>query len=420
MLSDVWRSETNTVKGIERHMSSFRRPLLFAAGLAVTALLAVTASAFADTATLTVTDSSGQSDPAAGLPRVFTVTGTAGTPGEHAYVKYRATGGAPCAPTADTDPGTALDGAQGPFYNGSPTDNGTFTESDVITWPQPQTLQFCIWVATNTATATTPFTQNVTFRAPTGSLGATFSPQTPVAGQPFSVTVTGASEAPESVFATVRAAGSPCAPTFATDTGSNLVGGAGQAVNGSYSFTATANEAMAGAYNVCLWLASSPTDGSPIAGPTAVKFTVTAPPPPPPPSCIVPNPTSKTNLATVEAALMAAHCTVGPVTQLASPKVPLGDVIGLSPAPLSTLPEGTTVEIEISTGPACIVPKIPAGTSLAKAEAALRKGHCGIGKVTHVRSKARRGTVVRISPAAGTIAATNAHVNIVESLGKRG
>ncbi len=401
-------------------MSSFRRPLLYAAGLALSAFLALAGSALADTATLTVTNSAGQSDPAAVLPRVFTVAGTAGTAGEHAYVKYRSTGGAPCAPSADTDPGIILDGIQGPFYDGSPSDNGAFTETDVISWPQPQTLQFCIWVATSTSTATTPFMQDITFRAPTGSVGATFSPSTPVAGQPFTITLAGASEAPESVFATVHAAGSSCAPTFATDTGSNLVGGAGQSVNGSYSFTTTANEATAGNYDVCLWLGSSATDGSPIAGPTAVKFTVAAPPTPPPPSCVVPNPPSKTNLATVEAALMAAHCTVGTVTQLASPTVPAGDLIGLSPNPLSTQPEGTTVSIEISTGPACIVPKIAAGTKLAKAEAALRKAHCGIGRVTHIRSKVRRGTVIRTTPAAGTIATTNMHVNIVESLGKHG
>ncbi len=401
-------------------MSSFRRPLLFAAGLAVTGLLAAAGPALADTATLTITNSAGQSDPAADLPRVFTVAGTAGTAGEHAYVKYRSTGGAPCAPSADTDPGTILDGIQGPFYNGSPTDNGAFTESDIVTWPQPQTLQFCIWVATSTSTATTPFTQDITFRAPTGSVGATFSPETPVAGQPFTITIAGASEAPESVFATLRAAGSSCAPTFATDTGSNLVGGAGQSVNGTYSFTTTATEASAGSYDVCLWLASSPSDGSPIAGPTAVKFTVVAPPTPPPPSCIVPNPPSKTDLATVEAAIAAAHCTVGTVTRLANPTVRAGDLIGLSPTPLSTQAEGTTVSIEISTGPACIVPKIAAGTQLAKAESALRKAHCSAGKVTRIRSKVRRGTVVRISPGAGTITATGAPVKIVESLGKHG
>ncbi len=400
-----------------------RRRLPTLVALTVTAFAALTAQSLADTATLTITNSQGQSDPAALLPRVFTVSGDTTQSGVQAYVKYRATGGAGCAPSAATDTGTPLDGASGPFYNGAPTDSGDFSESDVITWPQPQTLMFCIWIASSPTATATPFTQVVTFRAPTGTVGATITPAAPTAGQPFSIAITGASEAPETVYATLRPAGA-CAPTFASDSGSNLINGPGQAANGSYSITVSATEATAGSYEVCLWLASSPTDAAPIAGPAAATFTVApAPviPPPPPPACVVPNPAPNSSLAFVEQVLVAAHCTLGAVTHIASPLVKAGDVISLSPAPLSQEPNGTAVSIVASTGPACVVPKLAVGSLLATAERAIRKAHCSVGRVTHVRSrKVRRGRVVRWTPATNTLATTNAPVAVVVSSGKAG
>lgn len=396
-----------------------RHRVLTLVALTVGAFVCLTAQSFADTATLTVTNGQGNADPTALLPRVFTVSGATTQSGVQAYVKYRATGGAGCAPSAATDTGTILDGAQGPFYGGAPTDNGAFSESDVITWPQAQTLMFCIWIAATPTTATTPFTQIVTFRPPTGTIGATISPATPLTGQPVTITISGASEAPETVYATLRAAGGSCAPTFASDTGSNLIAGSGQAVNGSYSITETASEATAGSYQVCLWLASSPTDSSPIAGPVPVSFTVAAPPPVPPPPCVVPNPAPNTSLAFVEQALLAAHCSVGAVSRIASPLTGVGDVISLNPARNSQQANGTAVSIVVSTGPACVVPRIAAGSTLAAAERGVRKAHCAVGKITRVRSRrVRRGRIVRASPAAGTIAATNAPVALVVSSGK--
>jgi len=398
-----------------------RRGPLFAVALTCVIFLVLAGQALADTATLTVDNAAGQSDPAAGLPRVFTVSGTTTGSSEHVYVKYRATGGASCAPTADSDTGTILDGTQGPFYAGSSVANGAFSESDVITWPTAQTQMFCIWIAPTPTTAATPFTQTVTFRAPTGTIGAAVTPSNPVAGQQFTMTVSGASEAPELVFATLRTAGAACAPTFATDTGNTIIGGSGQPVNGSFAIPTTATLPAGGAYELCLWLASSSTDTSPIAGPIAETFAVAPAPVIPPPPCAVPNPAPTTSLAVVEQALVAAHCAVGAVTRLPSPTVHVGDVIGLAPVPLSQQASGTPIAIEVSTGPACVVPRVRTGTTLAAAERVIRAAHCAVGKITHARSHAvRRGGVIRVSPAAGKIAATNAAVAIVESSGARG
>ena len=385
-------------------------------------MLACLASpALADSATLTINNSVGQSDPAALLPRVFTVTGTASTP-EQAYVKYRGPGGASCAPSADTDSGTPLDGQQGPFYDGATTENGSFTESQVLTWPTAQTVVFCIWVASSPTTPVTPTTQTITFRAPTGNVGASLGPRSPVAGAPFTVTISGDSEAPETVYATIRSAGGSCAPTAGTDTGTNITG-SGQAVNGSFSFTESATESTAGSYDVCLWLASSTSDLSPIDGPATQSFTVSAPvvvPPPPPPSCVVPNPASGTSLVLVEQALLDAHCTVGKVAGAPNPTVKAGGMLSLSPVPLTQEPEGTAIAVEVSTGPACVVPTIAAGTTLTKAKRAIRVAHCAVGKITHVRSaRIVKGHVVKATVAAGKIDASNTPVGVVISSGRR-
>ncbi len=63
-------------------------------------------SALAGTAILSITDSAGKVDPAAGIPRVVRVIGNAGIVGEaYVNVKYRRSGGAPCAPSPETDSG---------------------------------------------------------------------------------------------------------------------------------------------------------------------------------------------------------------------------------------------------------------------------------------------------------------------------
>ncbi len=388
------------------------RRFLTLAALTMVAVAGLAAQAFADAATLTIANSQGQSDPAASLPRVFTVSGTTTQTDVHAYVKYRATGGAPCAPSADTDPGTALDGATGPFYNGSPTDNGAFSESDVITWPAPQTLMFCIWVAKTATTATTPFAQNVTFRAPNGTDGATFTPAAPMTRQPITVAIAGTSEAPKTVFATLHAAGAACAPTFATDTGQNLVSGPGQPVNGTYTIDESVTETAPGPYEVCLWLAASATDTAPVVGPQAVTFTVVNPP------CIVPPLTSNTSLAAIDGAITDGNCTVGKRTFVASPKVPAGHVISLTPAPGTQQAFQAPIAIAVSTGPPCRVPVVKPGATLATTARLLTRAHCSAGRTMHAKSATvRHGRVVATRPAAGKVLASQAQVAIVLSLG---
>lgn len=249
-----------------------RRPrtvcFLAAAGAAVV-LLVSASSAMADSATLTVTDSAGRPDPAAQVPRVLTIAGTAAV-SEYLYASYRPAGGAPCAPTPNSDNGSS-------FFNGE-TVNGAFSKNRALTINNAGTYQFCIWLTPSGGTVTTPITQVFIFRSPTGTISATLNPLVPRPGQQTQVTVSGSSEAPEYVYATARpAGGAPCAPTFQSDTGSSVI--SGESVNGAFTKQGTITEEQPGNYTLCLWLASSSSDAAPIAGPQAIPFTVVQPPP---------------------------------------------------------------------------------------------------------------------------------------------
>jgi hypothetical protein len=246
---------------------------------ALVVLLICSGSALADSASINVTNTAGGSDPAAHLPRVFTVSGITEAP-ERIFIKYRNPGGAPCASSAETDTGRWFENYS--IYDDVST-NGAFSYSNADTWSEPGTFVFCIWIAeSESAIVTTPITQTITFRSPTGTITATVNPATPAPGQKATVTVTGSSEAPEKVFAKVQpVGGAGCAPTYEADSGSNLV--EVQNVNGSFSEQAITTQSKAGQYLICLWLAESPNDTSPVAGPQPETFTVASPPPPPPP-----------------------------------------------------------------------------------------------------------------------------------------
>lgn len=313
---------------------------------------------FADDATITVTTTSGQSDPAAGLPRIFTLSGNSAAP-EEVFVKYRAPGGAPCAPNAASDTGQPIEEYPNVWWGYGV--NGDFSFPTVFTWPNPGTTMFCIWIAGNAEAITTPITQMITFRAPGGTINATVSPPSPLPGQEATITLTGVSEAPEEVFASVKPAGATsCAPTFEADSGQSVIDG--DNVNGSYSVQNTYTQDSAGTYELCAWLASSASATPAIAGPQPVTFVVGTPLPPPPPpqthpqpprptpSCVVPRFDSRMSLATVKRRIAGSHCRVGRIRYARSRSVRRGDVVRLTPEPHTRLGDGAFVGVLVSTG----------------------------------------------------------------------
>jgi hypothetical protein len=320
--------------------------------LVLVAVLVWSGTALADSASISVTNTAGESDPAAGLARVFTLSGTASIP-EYAFVKYRAPGGAPCAPNAAEDTGSPLAGTfDSPFWEAQI--EGTFSIRNVMTWEPPGTVMFCIWLAKGEREIVSPITQTISFRSPRGTISATVNPLTPAPGQTATVTVTGSSEAPERVYAKIRpAGGAPCAPTYEADTGENLI--EGSAVNGAYSMQTTTTQTKAGQYLICLWMASSGKETPAIAGPQPETFTVASPPPPPPPPpprppCVVPSFNSKMHLSTVERRIRAAHCRVGKISYSSSERYRHGAVIKLSHRSGTRLSSNAAVGVLVSSG----------------------------------------------------------------------
>ena len=239
------------------------------APLAATATMLVAAgSAIADSAAISVTAANGASDPVAYIARVFTLTGNA-TAGESLYMKHRPAGGAPCAPTAFSDPGRLSTG----FY-GVPV-TGSYTVQRAWTWDAPGAWTFCIWLAPSETSIATPITQTISFRTPAGQIAASVSPAAPRAGQRATVTVAGASEAPRRIWVKWRpAAGGPCAPTYDLDGGQSLIDG--WDADGTFGATRYLTQTIPGQYVVCSWLAGSSFDPLPVAGPTAATFAVVA------------------------------------------------------------------------------------------------------------------------------------------------
>ena len=373
--------------------------------LATVVALWLAPTAFADTASLSITDAAGNSDPVVGIGRTFTVTGNTPT-AKYLYVKYRSVGGAACAPSPGSDSGTYLFYDEGPY-------NGNFVKSVVTTWHEPAgTYLFCMWLTNGgSSEGATPISQQVTFRNPTGTIAAAINPLSPLPNQRATLTLTGASEGTEVAYAKIRTAGgAPCAASSSADSGSTVI--SGTSVNGNYSVSGTISE-PAGTYLVCSWLAESSSDPTPVAGPLATTFTVVAPPP----SCVVPRISRGSSLARATSALAAAHCGLGATRYASSTRAPSGTLVKLGTASGTKLPNGTPIAIVISTGRPCIVPRLTPGLRIGRAKAVLRAVNCTAGRVRHIRSHRAHGIVVRFNPPTGTRLGSGARVAIIVSRG---
>jgi hypothetical protein len=376
------------------------------------ALLCMAGTALADTATISFTDATGKSDPVAGVGRTVQLSGNTAV-SKYVFVRWRAVGGAPCAPSASSDSGSVyLDGSwNGDTFNNS-TVNGDFSLKKTGAWGTAGTYMFCIWLSSSESTSTTPITQNVTFRGATGTISATVVPISPQTGQEATVTIMGASEAPARVYAAVRpAGGAPCAASYSADSGRSLVNGTN--VNGAFVVQATTTQSTGGDYLVCVWLADSSSSAA-IAGPQPAVFTVFTPPPP----CIVPQIARGTTLDSAMSSLSDAHCVVGKQRYAASRTYARGTIIKFSPVAGTSLAPQAPVDLTISSGVPCRVPTVRRGMRLGAARARIAAAGCTVGSVRYVKSRTRkRGIILRFAPGSGTRLSSQARVSIVVSRG---
>lgn len=376
------------------------------------ALVCAAAPAAADTATITFQDAAGRNDPVAGIGRALILAGNT-TVAKRVYIGYRSVGGAPCAPSASSDSalrgGGQWDGFSGDPFNETSV-NGNFTLRKTGTWRTPGTFTFCIWLASSSDAVSQPIRQDVTFRAPTGTVSGSVTPASPQVNETATVTFTGSSEAPKRVYATYRlAGGAPCAVSYDADSGRGVVNG--ENVNGAFSFTKSLTLSDPGSYMLCMWLADSSSDSAPVAGPQSATFTVPAP-------CVVPAISPGATLSSVRARLTAAACGVGSIRRESSRSIRSGRLIRLGVNDGTRLAPGTPVPIVLSSGRPCVVPASPAGLTLSRAKSRLRAANCTVGKIKKVRSSRRRGTVVSFSPKAGRTLASKAVVQIRVSRGR--
>ena len=115
------------------------------------------------------------------------------------------------------------------------------------------------------------------FRAPTGAIAATVNPVAGWSGGDAQVLITGTSEASREVFAAVQNLAVACAPTYTSNPGAPLRILGAHRVSGPFTLSATVRLGSPGRYQVCLWLASSSTDATPVIGPQSTPFDVLAP-----------------------------------------------------------------------------------------------------------------------------------------------
>lgn len=223
--------------------------------IAAAAPLVLPAAALADSASISVTD------PSAEIATVHTLSYQTATP-KRIHVKYRPTGGQPCAPTADDDPGTWM------HFAGAGI-SGAGSAPFSWTWRIPGQYQVCFWIASSSYTLPTFATSQImTVRAPTGTLQISAPPRL-APGRTGVFGVTGQTEVGRYAFLKYRpVGGQPCAPTADDDPGNSL-GVYGERVQGAYAVSRTASIDEPGTYQLCAWLASS--SG---ATPTAATSTV--------------------------------------------------------------------------------------------------------------------------------------------------
>jgi beta-lactam-binding protein with PASTA domain len=109
--------------------------------------------------------------------------------------------------------------------------------------------------------------------------------------------------------------------------------------------------------------------------------------------------------ADAETALTNAGLVVGTVSTTSSPAVPAGSIISSNPASSTLVAPGSTVNLEVSSGPApeVAVPNVT-GLTRTAAETALRNAGLMVGEVRQVSSYAvPAGGVSATSPAGGTL-----------------
>jgi RHS repeat-associated protein len=159
-------------------------------------------------------------------------------------------------------------------------------------------------------------------------------------------------------------------------------------------------------------ISQSPAAGSSVVAGSVVSIVVSTGPPP----VTVPNVVGQQQAA-AEANITAALLAVGSITQAASTTVPVGEVMGQSPAGGSSAPQGSAVDLVVSSGNTVSLVSL-SGLTQAQAEAAIVAAGLAVGSISTVESSTvPRGYVVDQSPSAGTSVPAGSAIDLSVSSG---
>jgi hypothetical protein len=355
-------------------------------------------------------------DPAESITTQVIAKGTSEDNQTVLSISVKPTGGQACAPNASADSGTR------PFERPD-VEEAAFSKSFNYEFANAGSYLLCAWLNDNAqpdspVVATSSLT--VAVRPPHLSLSVSAPPAVQT-GQTFQLVMTAQAEVARnvSVFvlpntgrgcpANVAAAGSTAGESIVDFPAHGF--SSGWLVNGG-PFSEQVNETLnsPGQYLVCGYVQYQSTQSVPeITASTAI--TAIAPPPP----CVAPSYSSTvTKLKAAEQAIRISGCAVGKIRHLASRKVRAGYIIGFSAAAGTHLPSGAAINVSVSTGPPCIVPRVSPGTALSLAERRLLANHCSVGKLSTTRSRHyRHGHVLRLGARTGQVLASHAPIAIV-------
>lgn len=160
-------------------------------------------------------------------------------------------------------------------------------------------------------------------------------------------------------------------------------------------------------------ISQNPTAGTDVAAGTAVSVVLSKGPE----SVGVPNVVGQT-LTNAQAAILAAHLTVGTVTNEYSDTIPANEVISQDPAGGGTALFGSAVDLVVSSGPQPVLVPNVVGQTQAQAEAAIQAASLTVGTITEAFSETvPQGSVISQTPTGGAQVAPNTAVALVVSKG---
>ena len=122
--------------------------------------------------------------------------------------------------------------------------------------------------------------------------------------------------------------------------------------------------------------------------------------------------------ANAEAALKKLGFNVK-VQEINDDTVAEGQVVKTDPQAGSTLAYGSTVTLYVSKGPEIKTVSVPAvvGSDLDSAKSAITKAGLKVGNITYRDDSRTKGTVLEVSPSAGTSVTQNTSIDLVVSSG---